>query len=57
MRAVGHAFDSQSFGLQKRVTKSMEDLEQFLRSMNQYGETRTSIVMSSPIPRRGVQRF
>lgn len=39
------------------VAKDMADLEQFLSSVNQYGETRTSIVMSSQIPRRGVQRF
>lgn len=39
------------------VAKDMEDLEQFLASINPYGETRTSIVMSSQIPRRGVQRF
>lgn len=39
------------------VAKSVVDLEQFLASINQYGETRTSIVMSSQIPRRGVQRF
>ncbi|HEX7645867.1 MAG TPA: Lrp/AsnC family transcriptional regulator [Noviherbaspirillum sp.] len=39
------------------VAKNMVDLEEFLASINQYGETRTSIVMSSQIPRRGVQRF
>ena len=39
------------------VAKDMADLEQFLSSINQYGETRTSIVMSAQIPRRGVQRF
>jgi len=39
------------------VARDMQDLEQFLASINQYGETRTSIVMSSQIPRRGVQRF
>jgi Lrp/AsnC family leucine-responsive transcriptional regulator len=39
------------------VAKNVVDLEQFLASINQYGETRTSIVMSSQIPRRGVQRF
>lgn len=39
------------------VAKDMQDLEQFLSSINPYGETRTSIVMSSQIPRRGVQRF
>ncbi|HEY8878546.1 MAG TPA: Lrp/AsnC family transcriptional regulator [Roseateles sp.] len=39
------------------VAKDMADLEAFLASINPYGETRTSIVMSSQIPRRGVQRF
>lgn len=39
------------------VAKNMGDLEQILASLNKYGETRTSIVMSSQIPRRGVQRF
>lgn len=39
------------------VAKDMADLEQFLASINQYGETRTSIVMSSQIPRRGVRQF
>ncbi|MGM9481572.1 Lrp/AsnC family transcriptional regulator [Roseateles sp. NT4] len=39
------------------VAKDMPDLEDFLSSINQYGETRTSIVMSSQIQRRGVQRF
>ena len=39
------------------VAKNMADLEQILASLNKYGETRTSIVMSSQIPRRGVQRF
>jgi len=39
------------------VAKDMQDLEQFLTGINHFGETRTSIVMSSQIPRRGVQRF
>lgn len=39
------------------VAKDMQDLEQFLAGINKYGETRTSIVMSSQIPRRGVQQF
>jgi Lrp/AsnC family transcriptional regulator, leucine-responsive regulatory protein len=39
------------------VAKDMQDLELFLASINQFGETRTSIVMSAQIPRRGVQRF
>lgn len=36
------------------VTRSLEDLERFLASINSYGETRTSIVFSTPIPRRGL---
>jgi Lrp/AsnC family leucine-responsive transcriptional regulator len=39
------------------VARNMAELEQFLASINKYGETRTSIVMSSQIARRGVQRF
>lgn len=36
------------------VTRDLEDLEHFLASINSYGETRTSIVFSTPIPRRGL---
>lgn len=36
------------------VARSLQDLEQFLSSINGYGETRTSIVFSTPIPRRGL---
>ena len=36
------------------VTRSLEDLERFLASINSYGETRTSIVFSTPIARRGL---
>lgn len=36
------------------VASSLSDLEQFLSSINGYGETRTSIVFSTPIPRRGL---
>jgi len=36
------------------VAQSLEDLERFLASINGYGETRTSIVFSTPIPRRGL---
>ena len=36
------------------VTQGLEDLERFLASINVYGETRTSIVFSTPIPRRGL---
>jgi Lrp/AsnC family transcriptional regulator, leucine-responsive regulatory protein len=36
------------------VARDLPDLERFLASINGYGETRTSIVFSTPIPRRGV---
>ena len=36
------------------VARSLEDLERWLSSVNGYGETRTSIVFSTPIPRRGL---
>jgi Lrp/AsnC family leucine-responsive transcriptional regulator len=38
------------------VATSIAHLERFLGSINGYGETRTSIVMSTPIPRRGLQK-
>jgi len=34
--------------------QDLEHLERFLASINGYGETRTSIVFSTPIPRRGL---
>lgn len=36
------------------VCQSLEKLERFLASINGYGETRTSIVFSTPVPRRGL---
>jgi Lrp/AsnC family leucine-responsive transcriptional regulator len=36
------------------ATADMEALERFLGDINRWGETRTAIVMSSPIPRRGL---
>lgn len=36
------------------VARDLSDLERFLASVNGYGETRTSIVFSTPIPRRGL---
>jgi Lrp/AsnC family leucine-responsive transcriptional regulator len=36
------------------VARDLEDLERFLASINSYGETRTSIVFSTPIARRGL---
>ncbi|MBU6466502.1 Lrp/AsnC family transcriptional regulator [Simplicispira hankyongi] len=38
------------------VATSLQDLERFLASINGYGETRTSIVFSTPIERRGLAR-
>ncbi len=43
--------------LLKVIAKDMTHLEAFIESINPYGETRTSIVMSQPIPIRGVQRI
>lgn len=36
------------------VARGLADLERFLASINGYGETRTSIVFSTPISRRGL---
>lgn len=36
------------------VARDLADLERFLSSINGFGETRTSIVFSTPIPRRGL---
>lgn len=36
------------------VARDLPDLERFLASINGYGETRTSIVFSTPIPRRAL---
>ena len=36
------------------VARDLQDLERFLASINTYGETRTSIVFSTPITRRGL---
>lgn len=36
------------------VARGLADLERFLASINAYGETRTSIVFSTPIARRGL---
>ena len=38
------------------VARDMAELEAYLASINKYGETRTSIVMSAPLPRRGLRR-
>jgi Lrp/AsnC family leucine-responsive transcriptional regulator len=38
------------------VARDLPDLERFLATINGYGETRTSIVFSTPIERRGLMR-
>jgi Lrp/AsnC family leucine-responsive transcriptional regulator len=38
------------------VARDLPDLERFLATVNGYGETRTSIVFSTPIERRGLVR-
>ena len=38
------------------VARDLPDLERFLGDINGYGETRTSIVFSTPIPLRGLTR-
>ncbi|OAI91336.1 Lrp/AsnC family transcriptional regulator [Pseudomonas putida] len=38
------------------VAASMSDLERLIEKINLYGETRTSIVMSTPIPPRALER-
>ncbi|GAB3257153.1 Lrp/AsnC family transcriptional regulator [Chitinimonas naiadis] len=38
----------------KVITRDIRHLERFVGSINSYGETRTSIVMSEPIPLRAV---
>jgi len=38
------------------VARDLADLERFLGEINVYGETRTSIVFSTPIARRGLVR-
>jgi len=39
------------------VTRDLQHLESFVASINQYGETRTSIVLSHPIRMRSLQAF
>ena len=40
--------------LMQVVARSLADLERFIATINVYGETRTSIVFSTPIARRGL---
>jgi Lrp/AsnC family transcriptional regulator, leucine-responsive regulatory protein len=48
-----HVTGQDSFIL-RVVTRDIRYLERFVGSINHFGETRTSIVMSAPIPLRGV---
>ena len=49
-----HVTGQDSFIL-RVVTCDIRHLERFVGSINHFGETRTSIVMSAPIPLRGVE--
>ncbi|GLZ86462.1 AsnC family transcriptional regulator [Metapseudomonas resinovorans] len=49
-----HVTGQDSFIL-RVVTQDIRHLERFVGSINHFGETRTSIVMSAPIPLRGVE--
>ncbi|WP_233852984.1 Lrp/AsnC family transcriptional regulator [Paraburkholderia sp. HD33-4] len=42
--------------IMRLVAVSMIDLERLIERINLYGETRTSIVMSTPLPSRAVER-
>jgi Lrp/AsnC family leucine-responsive transcriptional regulator len=48
-----HVSGADSF-LMTVVARDLPDLERFLATINGYGETRTSIVFSTPIERRGL---
>ncbi|BCD88557.1 transcriptional regulator [Pseudomonas solani] len=49
-----HVTGQDSFVL-RVVTRNIRHLERFVGSINHFGETRTSIVMSQPIPLRPLQ--
>ncbi|MDH4611065.1 Lrp/AsnC family transcriptional regulator [Pseudomonas sp. BN102] len=49
-----HVTGQDSFIL-RVVTRDIRHLERFVGSINHFGETRTSIVMSAPIPLRGLE--
>ncbi|NKI67959.1 winged helix-turn-helix transcriptional regulator [Collimonas pratensis] len=51
-----HVTGQDSF-LLRVVTKDIRHLERFVGSINHYGETRTSIVMSTPIAQRSIAQF
>ncbi|MBU6489395.1 MAG: Lrp/AsnC family transcriptional regulator [Burkholderiales bacterium] len=42
--------------IMRLVAVSMADLERLIGQINLYGETRTSIIMSTPLPARALQR-
>ena len=42
--------------IMRLVAVSMTDLERLIERINLYGETRTSIVMSTPLPSRALER-
>ena len=42
--------------IMRLVAVSMADLERLIERINLYGETRTSIIMSTPIPARALER-
>ena len=50
-----HVSGNDSYVMQV-VARDLPDLERFLGDINGYGETRTSIVFSTPIPLRGLAR-
>lgn len=50
-----HVSGNDSYVMQV-VARDLPDLERFLGDINGYGETRTSVVFSTPIPLRGLAR-
>ena len=53
VRECHHVTGADSYVMSVAV-RDMAALERFLGDINRWGETRTAIVMSSPIPRRGL---
>lgn len=50
-----HHVTGQDSYLLQVVARDLAELERFVGQVNRWGETRTSIVFSTPIPRRGLQ--
>lgn len=50
-----HVAGQESYVMQV-AARDLSDLEQFLSDINHYGETRTSVIFSTPIPRRGLRQ-